>query len=81
MAVLLTAYNAASFGNCDGHFESAYAEFDNDWLGVEEFSGGEIQEAIKQRVIKIEHGGTADRDRLESLGDVTGELAAIHARQ
>lgn len=81
MAVLLTAYNAASFGNCDGHFESAYAESDNDWLGVEEFSDGEIQEAIKQRVIKIEHGGTSDGDPLETLGDVTGELAAIHARQ
>lgn len=81
MAVLLTAYNAASFGNCDGHFESAYAEPDNDWLEVNEFADGEIEEAIKQRVIKIEHGGTADGDGLESLGDVTGELAAIHARK
>ena len=81
MSALLTAYNAASFGRCDGHFESAYAEPDNGWLGVEEFVDGEIEEAIKQRVIKIEHGGTAEGDHLESLGDVTGELAAIHARK
>ena len=81
MAVLLTAYNAASFGRCDGHFESAYAEPDNDWLGVKEFADGETEEAIKQRVIKVEHGGAADGDHLESLSDVTGELAAIHARK
>lgn len=81
MAALLTAYNAASFGNCGGHFESEYAEPDNDWLGVEKFVGGEIEEAIKQRLIKVEHGGAADGDHLESLGDVTGELAAIHTRK
>ncbi|GAB7324554.1 hypothetical protein MBLNU13_g08455t1 [Cladosporium sp. NU13] len=81
MAVLLTAYNAASFGRCDGHFESAYAESDNDWLGVEEFVDGEIEEAIKQRVIKLEQGGAAIEKHLESLGDVTGELAAIHVRK
>jgi hypothetical protein len=81
MAALLTAYNAASFGQCEGHFESAYAEPDNDWLGIGEFVDGEIEEAIKQRVINIERGGAADGDNLESLGDITGELAAIHARK
>lgn len=81
MAALLTAYNAASFGRCDGHFESAYAEPDNGWLSLEGFVGGEIEESIKQRVLRIEHGGAADGDHLESLGDVTGELAAIHARK
>lgn len=81
MSALLTAYNAASFGRCDGHFESAYAEPDNGWLGIGEFVDGEIEKAIKQRVIKIEHGEATDGEHLESLGDVTGELAAIHARK
>jgi hypothetical protein len=81
MAALLTAYNAAIFGRCDGHFEGAYAEPDNGWFGVEEFVNGEIEEAIKQRVIKSEHGGVNDGDHLESLGDISGELAAIHARK
>ena len=81
MAALLTAYNAASFGHCDGHFESAYAESDNDWLGVKEFMSGEIEEAIKQRVINSERGAKDDGKHLESLVDVTGELAAIHARK
>ena len=81
MAALLTAYNAANFGRCDGHFEAAYAEPDNGWLGVGEFVHGEIEEAIKQRVINSERGETAGVDNLESLGDVSGELAAIHARR
>jgi hypothetical protein len=81
MAALLTAYNAAIFGRCDGHFEGAYAEPDNGWLGVGEFVNGEIEDAIKQRVIKIEHSRANDGDHLESLGDISGELAAIHARK
>jgi hypothetical protein len=81
MGALLTAYNAAIFGRCDGHFEGAYEEPDNGWLGVGEFVNGEIEEAIKQRVIKAEHSEAADDDHLESLGDISGELAAIHARK
>ncbi|KAK3673975.1 hypothetical protein LTR78_006177 [Recurvomyces mirabilis] len=34
MGAMLTAYNSASFGRCDCHFESAYTEPDNAWLGV-----------------------------------------------
>jgi hypothetical protein len=49
MAAMLAAYNAASFGSCDGHFESAYREPDNSWLGVEEFVDGEIVEAIRKK--------------------------------
>jgi hypothetical protein len=81
MAALLTAYSAANFGRCDGHFEAAYAEPDNSWLGIAEFANGEIEEAIKQRVIDSERGGTAEGDHLESLGDISGELAAIHAKR
>lgn len=81
MAALFTAYNAAIFGRCDGHYEGAYAQPDNGWLGVGEFVDGEIEEAIKQRVIKVEHGGAADDEPLESLGDIAGELAAINARK
>jgi hypothetical protein len=79
LAAMLTAYNAAAFGRCDGHFEAAYAQPDNAWLGVAEFGNGEIEEAIKKKVIDSVRGGTADGNRLESLGDITGELAAIHA--
>jgi hypothetical protein len=81
LAALLTAYNAASFGQCEGHFECAYAEPDNGWLGIGEFVDGEIEKAIRQRVIKSEHDGAATEEHLESLGDITGELAAIHARK
>jgi len=37
MAAMLTAYNAATFGSCDDHLESAYTEPDSFWLGVEWF--------------------------------------------
>ena len=50
MAALLAAYNAASFGHCDGHFESAYAIPDNSWLGIGELVDGEIEEAIRQNM-------------------------------
>jgi hypothetical protein len=49
VAAMLAAYNAASFGSCDGHFESAYREPDNSWLGVEEFVDGEVVEAIRKK--------------------------------
>ena len=54
LAALMTAFNAASFGHCDGHFESACGEPDHERLGVEEFVDGEVEEAIKQGVIKLE---------------------------
>ena len=49
MAAMLTCYSAASFGSCDGHFESAYVEPDNSWLGIEQFANGEIVEAIRKK--------------------------------
>jgi hypothetical protein len=79
LAAMLTAYNAAAFGRCDGHFEAAYVEPNNAWLGIAEFGNGEIEEAIEKKVIDSERGGTTDGNRLESLGEITGELAAIHA--
>jgi hypothetical protein len=79
MAVMLTAYNAASFGSCDSHFESAYREPDNPWLGVVEFSDGEIVESIRKKAADGPHGSEPVDVSLENLRDVTGELAAIHA--
>jgi hypothetical protein len=79
MAAMLTAYNAASFGTCDGHFESAYREPDNPWLGVEELVGGEIVEAIRNKAAGVLYCSEPDNIQLEDLSDVTGELAAIHA--
>jgi hypothetical protein len=79
LGAMLTVYNAAAFGPCDAHFEAAYAEPDNTWLGVDEFVDGEIEEAIWKKVMDVERGGTAGGDQMESLGDITGELAAIHA--
>ena len=79
LTAMLTAYNAAAFGSCNGHFEAAYAEPDNTWLGVGEFVDGEIEEGIRKKVMEIERGGTAGGNQMESLGDITGELAAIHA--
>jgi hypothetical protein len=79
MAATLTAYNAASFGSCDGHFESAYREPDNSWLGVEKFVDGEIVEAIRKRAADVQHDSRPVEVQLENLRDVTGELAAIHA--
>lgn len=81
MTALMTAYNAASFGRCEGRFESAYAEPDNTWLGIGEFVDGEIEEAIRKKVRDGEQGVKVDGEQLESLRDVTGELAAIHARK
>lgn len=79
MAALLTAYSAATFGNCDGHFESAYTESDNSWLGVEESVDGEIVEAIRKKAAGALYGNGPGGVQLESLSDVTGELAAIHS--
>jgi hypothetical protein len=79
IAAMLTAYNASSFGGCDGHFKSAYREPGNSWLGVEEFVDGEILEAIRKRAAYIRHGSGPVDVQLENLRDVTGELAAIHA--
>lgn len=79
MIAMLTAYNAASFGTCDGHFESAYAGTDNAWLGIEEFVSGEIEEAIKMKATASSNDVQFDGQQ-ESLADVAGELAAIHGR-
>jgi hypothetical protein len=79
MAAMLTAYNAASFGSCNGHFESAYTEPDNSWLGVEEFVDGETVEAIRKKAAGALYGNGPGGVQLESLTDVTGELATIHA--
>jgi hypothetical protein len=79
MAAMLTAYNAASFGKlCDGHFESAYTGPDNTWLGIEEFTSGEIEEAIRKKAAETLSATEASGGKLESLGDVTSEFAAIH---
>jgi hypothetical protein len=79
MAAMLTAYNSASFGRlCDGHFESAYTAPDNTWLGVDEFTSGEIEEAIRKKAADTLSAAEAPGEKLESLGDVTSELAAIH---
>lgn len=72
---LMIAYAAATFGNCDGHFESAYAEPDNGWLGVDLFTNNEIEEAIRKRVTLgtwAEQSGTSGE---ESMKDVSGGLA------
>ena len=79
MAAMLTAYSAASFGSCDGHFVSAYVEPDNFWLGTEEFANGEIVEAIRKKAAGASYGSGIDDVELENLSNVTGELAAIHA--
>ncbi|KAM0696243.1 hypothetical protein Q7P36_003489 [Cladosporium allicinum] len=79
MAAMLTAYNAASFWSCDGHFESAYREPDNSRLGVEEFINGEVVEAIRKKAAGVSYGSGTDGVQLEHLSDVTGELATIHA--
>jgi hypothetical protein len=79
MAAMLTVYKAASFGTCDGHFESAYREADNSWLGVGEFIDGEIVEAVRKKAAGASHGSRPDSVQLENLSNVTGELAATHA--
>jgi hypothetical protein len=79
MAAMLTAYNVASFGSCDGHFESAYTEPDNSWLGVEEFVNGEIVEAIRTKAAGVLYGSEVDGVQLENLSDVADKLAATHA--
>jgi hypothetical protein len=79
MSAMLTAYNSAGFGKlCDGHFESAYTAPDNAWLGIDEFTSAEIEEAIRKKAAVTLSGAEAYSGKLESLGDVTGELAAIH---
>lgn len=80
MGAMLTAYNAAAFGQCDSHFEAAYAEPDNQWLGVEEFAHEEIEEAIRKRVVAAlsKPSILSAASQQESLGDVAGELAATH---
>jgi len=52
----------------------------NGWLGIEEFANGEIEGAIKRKAFNCERGGASDGHQLESTGDITGEIAAIHAR-
>jgi hypothetical protein len=79
MAAMLTAYNAASFGSCNGHFESAYREPDNSWLGVQGFVDGEIVEAIRKKAAGALCGNGPGGVQRESLSDVTGELAAMYA--
>lgn len=80
MAGILTLYTAAAFGRCEGHFEAVYADPDNEWLGVDTFSRGEVEEAIKKRVTVgsyVTQSGTGDQ---ESLRDVTGDLAATFSK-
>lgn len=80
MAAMLTAYNAASFGKrCEGHFESAYQEVDNAWLGITDFTSGETEKAIRDKAVSS--GEKSAGSERESLSDVTGELAAIHKRK
>jgi hypothetical protein len=79
MAAMLTAYNAASFGSCDGNFESAYAGPDNSWLGIEAFVDREIVEAIREKAPSVLYGSGVDVVQLENLSDVADKLAATHA--
>lgn len=76
MADLMTAYAAATFGSCDGHFEAAYADPDNERLGVDTFSHDEIEQAIRQRITLGTHAAQSATTGSESLRDVTGDLAA-----
>jgi len=79
MAAVLTAYNTASFGSCDGHFESAYAEPGISWLGVEGFVDGEIVEAIRRKAAGVLYSSRVDGFQLENLSDVADTLTATHA--
>jgi hypothetical protein len=47
-------------------------------LGIEEFTSGEIEKAIRKKVADTWSGAETSGGKLESLGDVTSELAAIH---
>ena len=76
MKALMTAYNAATFGTCDGHFESAYVNPDNGWLGVDTFRKNEIEEAIRRRVTVGTYAAQSATADQESLGDVTRDIAA-----
>lgn len=77
---MLTAYNAASFGRYEGHFETAYAEPVQRLAGHWRIREWEIEGAIKRKAFNCERGGASDGHQLESTGDITGEIAAIHAR-
>lgn len=76
MLNMFTAYAAATFGRCDGHFESAYAEPDNEWLGVGLFVNNEIEEAIKRRVTVGTYAAQSATAGQEDLKDVSDGIAA-----
>ena len=76
MKNLMIMYTAATFGKCEGHFESAYESPDNAWLGVDTFSDNEIEHAIQKRVTVGSWASQSATVEQESLKDVSGGLAA-----
>lgn len=74
LANMITAYGAAAFGNCDGHFEAAYTKLDNGWLGVDVFTKNEIEEAIKQRINVGSYALQSGTAGQENLSDVAASF-------
>lgn len=70
---MFTLIAAATFGK--GHFDGAYSNPDNEWLGVETFAGDEIEEAIRLRVTQGKWAVRSGTDNVESLKDVSDGLA------